>query len=41
MKNTKLDIRPYTKQFFKGNIVYFIFALFTTLLGAIGALLVS
>ena len=41
MKNTKLDIRPYTKQFYKGNVVYFIFALFTTLLGAIGALLVS
>lgn len=41
MKNTKLDIRPYTKQFYKGNVVYFIFALFTTLLGVIGALLVS
>ena len=27
MKNRKLDIRPYTKQFYKGNVVYFIFAL--------------
>ena len=41
MKNKKLDIRPYTKQFYKGNVVYFTFALFTTLLGTIGALLVS
>ena len=41
MKNRKLDIRPYTKQFYKGNIIYFIFALCETLLGAIGALLVS
>ncbi len=41
MKNKGIDIRPYTKQFYKGNIVYFIFALCETLLGAIGALLVS
>ena len=41
MKNRKLDIRPYTKQFYKGNTIYFIFALCETLLGAIGALLVS
>lgn len=41
MKNRKMNIRPYTKQFYKGNIVYFIFALCETLLGAIGALLVS
>ena len=41
MKNRKLDIHPYTKQFYKGNIIYFIFALCETLLGAIGALLVS
>ena len=41
MKNRKLDIRPYTKQFYKGNVVYFIFALCETLLGVIGALLVS
>ena len=41
MKNRKLDIRPYTKQFYKGNVAYFIFALCETLLGVIGALLVS
>ena len=41
MKKRKLDIRPYTKQFYKGNVVYFIFALCETLLGVIGALLVS
>ena len=41
MKKRKLDIRLYTKQFYKGNVVYFIFALCETLLGVIGALLVS
>jgi len=41
MKKRKLDIRPYTKQFYKGNVVYFIIALCETLLSAIGALLVS
>jgi len=41
MKNRKMDIRPYTKQFYKGNVVYFIIALCETLLSAIGALLVS
>ena len=41
MKNKKMDIRPYTKQFYKGNVIYFIFALCETLLGVIGALLVS
>ena len=41
MKYKKIDIRPYTKQFYKGNIASFIFALCETLLGAIGALLVS
>ncbi len=41
MKNRKLDIRPYTKQFYRGNVVYFLFALCETLLGVIGALLVS
>ena len=41
MKNKNIDIRPYTKQFYKGNVIYFIFALCETLLGAIGALLVS
>ncbi len=41
MKNRKIDIRPYTKQFYKGNVVYFIIALCETLLTVIGALLVS
>ena len=41
MKNRKMDIRPYTKQFYKGNVVCFIFALCETLLSAIGALLIS
>ena len=41
MKNRGTDIRPYTKQFYKGNGVYFIFALCETLLTAVGALFVS
>ena len=41
MKKTELDIRPFTKQFYKGNVVYFLFALSETLLSAVGALLVS
>ena len=41
MKKTKINIRPYTKQFYKGNIVYFVFALSETLLGAVGSLIVS
>ena len=41
MKNKKLDIRPYTKQFYRGNVLNFLFALCETLLGVIGALLVS
>ena len=41
MKKTNLNIRPYTKQFYKGNVVYFVFALCETLLGTVGALLVS
>ena len=41
MKHRESDIRPYTKQFYKGNVVYFIFALCETLLVSIGALLVS
>lgn len=41
MKNKKTDIRPYTKQFYKGNIIYFIFAWCGYLLDAIGALLIS
>ena len=41
MKNRNIDIRLYTKQFYKGNAVCFIFALCETLLQAAGALLVS
>ena len=41
MKKTKTTIYQYTKQFYKGNIVCFIFALCETLLSAIGALLIS
>ena len=41
MKNRKPDLRPYTKQFYKGNVVNFLFALCETLLVSIGALLVS
>lgn len=41
MKKRKTDIRPYTKQFYKGNVACFILALCETLLGVIGALLVS
>ena len=41
MMNQKVDIRPYTKQFYKGNVLCFIFALSETLLGVAGALLVS
>ncbi|MBQ8431588.1 MAG: ABC transporter ATP-binding protein [Clostridia bacterium] len=41
MKHKEIDIRPYTRQFYKGNIANFIFALCETLLSAISALLVS
>ena len=41
MKQKKTDIRPYTKQFYKGNVVCFAFALCEPLLGAISALLIS
>ena len=41
MKNSKLDIRSYTKQFYKRNIVSFLFAMCTSLISAIGALLIS
>ena len=36
-----MDIRPFTKQFYKGNVVSFLFALCETLLVSIGALLCS
>lgn len=41
MKNKRINIRRYTRQFYKGNRVYFILALCETLLSAIGALLIS
>ena len=41
MKSKKTDIRPYTKQFYKGNAVCFVFALLETVLVSIGALLSS
>ena len=41
MKKRKVDIRPYKRQFYKGNVGCFIFALCNTLLTAIGELLVS
>lgn len=41
MKKPRTDIRSYTRQFYKGNIVSFLFALCVTILGAIASLLVS
>ncbi len=41
MKKVKTDIRPYTRQFYKGNTGCFVLALSETLLEAIGALIVS
>lgn len=41
MKKKKTDIRPYTRQFYKGNRACFLIALFETLLGVVAALLVS
>ena len=41
MKNRKIDVRQYTKQFYKGNVAYYSFALCETLLSAVGALIVS
>lgn len=41
MKKEKPDIRPYTRQFYKGNVVFFLLALCETLLAAVGSLLVS
>lgn len=41
MNNKKTDIRPYTKQFYKGNAIYFILALCETLLGAVVSLVLS
>lgn len=41
MSSEKQTIRPYTKQFFRGNILHFLFSLCEILLGAIGSLTVS
>lgn len=41
MKHNRIDISPYTKQFYRGNIVSFLFALFEIVLGAFASLLVS
>ena len=41
MKSKKVNISPYTKQFYRGNIVYFILALCETLLGAVCSLLLA
>jgi len=41
MKNRKIDIRPYTKQFYKGNVVSFAIAMSEPLFGAIAAMLIS
>lgn len=41
MKPSKMNIRPYTKQFYKANTLYFALALCETLLGTVGALLIS
>lgn len=38
---TKTDIRPYTKQFYKGNLCYLILALFQTILVTMGNLVIS
>ena len=41
MKNKSPDIRPFTKQFYRGNVLHFLFALCESLLSVIGSLLVS
>lgn len=41
MKKANLNIRSYTKQFYKGNVVCFLFALCETLMGAVAAMLIS
>lgn len=41
MKNRKPDIRPFTKQFYRGNAVSLVCAVAVTILDAAGALLVS
>ena len=41
MKNEKINIKPYTKQFYKGNIICLIVALCASLLMSMGSLIVS
>ena len=41
MTSSKIDIRPYTRQFFKGNIIFFACALFETAFTVICNLIVS
>ena len=41
MKQPNTDIRPYTRQFYKGDLIPFLLALLETLLGTLGALLIS
>ena len=41
MKSKKTDIRIYTKQLYKGNVVFLICELCAILISAVGALMVS
>ncbi len=41
MRKSKMNIRPYTKQFYKGNVLWFIIALSETIVAAVGSLLIS
>lgn len=41
MKGKKIDIRPFKRQFYKGNVLCFAMAMVETLLSAVGALIVS
>lgn len=41
MKSRKTDIRVYEKQFYKGNVVLFIYELCAIFISAVGALMVS
>lgn len=41
MKKATVNIKPYTKQFYKGNVVSFIFALSEPIFAAVGSLLIS
>ena len=41
MKTKNINIRPYTKQFYKGNRICFLIVFMEILLGAMSALMVS